>query len=73
MCFSETRFAAYAYRVFNFLENYAVVWHVLETIASSDEPCAKEAYNLLRCIRTLDSVGKIARVPQYVPRVGITK
>jgi len=48
VCFSETRFEAYAHRVFNnFLEKYTVVSCVLETIASSDKPHAKDADNLL--------------------------
>ena len=58
--FSETRFAAYAHRVFkSFLENYAVVRQVLETIASSGEPSAKEADNFLWRITTLDCVVKV--------------
>ena len=43
----------------NFLKNYAVVWCVSYTIASSDEPHVKEADHLLWRIRTLDFEAKI--------------
>ncbi|KAJ8041006.1 hypothetical protein HOLleu_15484 [Holothuria leucospilota] len=64
--FSETRFAAFAYTVFqNFVDNYKVIRSVLEDIAATDDQRANEACSLLRRIRKLDFIGKLLLCVDY--------
>ena len=57
--FSDTRFAAYAYRVFhNFLDDYQTVRGVLENIAAGEEK-ADMAQDILKQIRTVDLLAKM--------------
>ncbi len=64
--FSDTRFAAFAHMVFNnFINNYEIVRRVLEDIAASNTPRAKEADDLLRRINKVDFVGKTLILIDY--------
>ena len=71
--FSDTRFAAYAYRVFyHFLENYGILRGVLETTAAGDDKkTSDEAENLLRQIRTLDFLVKTMLLCNHYQELGI--
>ena len=71
--FSDTRFAAYAYTVFNnlnFMMNYKVVRSVLEDVAASNDKRAKEADDLLRRIRKVDFVAKALILVDYYRHLG---